>query len=108
MPARIAPRHPVRVYLAPWREHLALTQQEVGDRFEPPIDKGTVSRWETAKRIPSLNVLAAYAEALGIRIGQLYQPPSERPSLDEMIAGAPEDLQRKAAEVVGIIVKTGV
>jgi transcriptional regulator with XRE-family HTH domain len=107
MPARIGPRHPVRVFLAAWREHLGMTQQQVGDRIGQGVTKGTVSRWESTKRVPTANVLAAYADALRIPVANLYRPPSSRPSLDDMIADAPEDLQRKAAEVVGIIIKTG-
>jgi len=107
MPDRIGPRLPVRVYLAAWREHLRLTQQQVGDRIAGGIDKGTVSRWENAKRVPSVNVLAAYAEALHLPIANLFRRPNTRASLDEVIADAPDELKDKAEEVVRIIVKTG-
>lgn len=101
MPERITPRRPVRVYLALWREHLKLTQQEVGDRIgRHGVDKGTVSRWETATRAPSLDVLAAYAEALRIPIAWLYRRPSDGPSLDDMVADAPGDLRAMAVDIV--------
>jgi transcriptional regulator with XRE-family HTH domain len=106
MPKRIAPKRPVRVYLAEWREHLRLTQQEIGERIGD-VDKGTVSRWETAKRAPSLDVLAAYAEALRVPVGFLYRRPNLGPSLDDMVADAPEELQRKAAEMIGILLRQG-
>lgn len=107
MPERIGPRRPVRVYLAAWREHLKLTQQQVGDRIAGGIDKGTVSRWENAKRVPSVNVLAAYAEALHLPVATLFRRPDDRASLDEMVVNASKELRDKAEEVVKIIVKTG-
>lgn len=106
MPQRIAPRRPIRVYLALWREHLKLTQQEVGDRIgHNGVDKGTVSRWETATRALSLDVLAAYAEALRIPVAWLYRRPTDEPSLDDMVADAPQNVRRRAAEMIGILVK---
>ena len=107
MPTRIGPRNPVHVYLAEWRGHFGLTQQQVADRIAGGINKNNISRWETADRMPSVDVLAAYAEALGIPVSRLYRPPSDRPSLDEMIANASNELKDKAAEVVRIIIKTG-
>lgn len=107
MPARIGPRKPVRVYLAAWRNHLGLTQQQVGDRIGGGVDKATISRWENAKRTPSLNVLAAYAEALQIPVENLYRPPNEEPSLDAMLQGASKDVRDKVVEVAKILLKTG-
>lgn len=105
MPPRISPRKPVRVFLAEWREHFGLTQQQVGDRIAKGIDKANISRWENSKRIPSAEVLAAYAEALGISVGNLYRKPSDRPSLDELIADAPDEVKDKAVEIVRIMAK---
>jgi len=96
----------VRVYLAAWRKHLGLTLQQVGDRIGNGVGKGTVSRWENAERVPTLNVLGAYAEALRIPIGNLFRQPGTRGSLDEAIADAPKDVQDKAAEMVRILVRT--
>jgi len=107
MPDRIRPRVPVRVYLAAWREHLGLTQQQVGDRINGGVEKGTVSRWETTKRVPSINVIAAYAEALRIPTSYLFRRPETRASLDEIMADASDELKNKAEEMLRILVRTG-
>lgn len=102
----INPRHPVPVYLALWREKFGLTQEQVGDRIGQGVGKGTISRWETDTRAQSLGVLAAYAEVLGIPVSYLYRRPTDVPSLDDMVADAPEDLQRRAAEMIEILLRT--
>jgi transcriptional regulator with XRE-family HTH domain len=86
MPPRIGPKRPIRVFLTLHREAKTLTQEQVGNRIKPTVDKGTVSRWENAPpgRL-SLGVIAAYAEALGIHPTELYRPPGET-SLDAMAA----------------------
>lgn len=103
MPPRIVPRVPVRVYLAEWRVHLGLTQQEVADGIAGGIPNANISRWENEKRVPSIDVLAAYAEALKIPVANLYRLPSARPSLDEIIANASPDIQDKAVSIVKIL-----
>ena len=107
MTIRISPLRPVHVYLKDWREHLGLTQQQVGDRIPPHgVDKATVSRWETARRTPSLNVIAAFAEALGIPIGDLYRKPGDGPSIDSMLAHRP-DIRRQILEIIPVLLKQG-
>lgn len=103
----IQPRRPVPVYLALWREKFGLTQEELGERIGQGVGKGTVSRWETDTRAQTAGVLAAYAEALGIPVSWLYRKPTNTPSLDEMIADKPEELQRRAAEMLEILLRTG-
>lgn len=96
MPPRIGPRKPIRVFLAEWRESLNLSQEQVGGRIEPPVDKGTVSRWENA--LPgrlTLGVIAAYAEALGRHPTEMYRPPSD-PSLDALAADFDESTRGRA------------
>jgi transcriptional regulator with XRE-family HTH domain len=96
MPARIAPRKPVKIFLREWREHLGLTQDRLGDRIGADgVDKGTISRWESADRIPTSDVMAAYAEALGIPVTYLYRMPATGHSLDELAADlSPQDIQK--------------
>ena len=70
-----------------WREHLGFTQEKIGARIGPDgVDKGTISRWESSDRIPTINVMAAFAEAIGIRVVDLYRLPSDRCSLDLLAA----------------------
>lgn len=84
-----------------------MTQEQLGNRIHPPVDKGTVSRWETAQpgRL-SLGVIAAYAEAIGRPVVDMYRPaPKEAdeaptPSLDALAQGLEPDLWQRAADVI--------
>jgi transcriptional regulator with XRE-family HTH domain len=113
MPPRVTPRKSVPVFLVEWREHLGLKQQQVGDAFEPPTDKGTISRYERDRRGLSLNVLAAYAEALStlsgrrIPVTHLYRRPNDEESLDDMVARAPKALRETAREMIGLLLRRG-
>ena len=79
-----------------WREHLGLTQDRLGARIGTDgVDKGTISRWESADRVPTSDVMAAYAEALGIPVTYLYRLPTTGHSLDELAADlSPQDVQK--------------
>lgn len=88
---RIGPRRPFRVFLREWREYLDLTQETVGNRFDPPVDRGQISKIETKARTGHIGneTVAAYAEALNRPIVDMYgHPPAkeqpERKSLDEI------------------------
>lgn len=98
----------MRVYLALWRDWARLTQEQLGGRIHPPVDKGTISRWETAPpgRL-SLGVIAAYAEAVGRPVVDMYRPPPKEasngaaaPSLDALAQGLEPDLWQRAADVI--------
>ena len=107
---RIGPKKPVRLYLRQHREAKGLTLQQVADRIETtdgePVGRGTISRWETKKRGLGENVIAAYAEAIGVETGALYKPPSNEPSLDELAAKLPRELRQKAIEIITVLLKT--
>lgn len=84
---RIGPKHPRHIYLQEWRESRGLTGQQLGDRLG--VSKGTISRWESGKRVPNTNVLEALAEALSTPVETLFGPPL-----------APTDVQVITAEVI--------
>lgn len=116
MVARIGPRRAIRVYLAAWREaeRPTLTQEALGLRFQPPVDKATISRWESITAIGgkdregrslSVGVVAAYAEALGREAVEMYRPPAAHPSLDALLAKMPPDLAEQAINVVTALAK---
>lgn len=66
-----------------------MTLEQLGGRFEPPVDKGTVSRWENAKPGHlTLGVIAAYAEAIERPVADLYRlpPPKDKPALPSLDA----------------------
>jgi transcriptional regulator with XRE-family HTH domain len=83
------------VFLTAWRENAGVSQEQLGNRIQPPVDKGTVSRWENAPpgRL-TLGVIAAFAEALDLHPTQLYRPPPPKdagPSLESLIADLDEE-----------------
>lgn len=100
MPARIYPRRPVPVFLKEWREYIDLTLDEVGGRFHPPVSKSTVFRWEEAK--PGeirIGVIAAYAEALGRHVTEMFRLPpadNEPASLDVAAASLTREQRNRA------------
>jgi transcriptional regulator with XRE-family HTH domain len=101
MPPRIGPKRPVRVYLAQHREKAGLTQQQLGERIDPIVDKGTVSRWEAAKPGHlTLGVIAAFAEALGKHPTEMYRPPQDGPSLDALAAPLEPRDREVAADLI--------
>lgn len=105
MPPRIGPRNKklARVFLRAWREHdfPTMSQEQFGQRFHPPVDKGTVSRWENAQPGHlTLGVIAAYAEALGRQPAEMHGPPGQGQSLDAMATGLDKTLRDRAADVI--------
>jgi transcriptional regulator with XRE-family HTH domain len=87
--SRIGPKRPFRVYLREWREHLELTQEAVGNRFDPPVAKGQISKWEKAGATGRIGAetVAAYAEAINRKQILMYSPPRAKaapPTLDDL------------------------
>ena len=99
MPARIYPRRPARLFLAEWRERKELTQEQLGRRLDPAVSDVTVSRWETGKRRPDLNVLAALAEAMNVPLQALFRHP-DQPSADDLLRGQPPEIQSQALRLI--------
>lgn len=104
MPKRIGPKKPIRLFLAAWREKKNLTQQQVADRLE--TSDVTISRWETGERRPDLNAQAAYAEALGIELADLWRHP-DTPSADELLRGQPPDVVDNVFKMIHALRKVG-
>jgi transcriptional regulator with XRE-family HTH domain len=103
-PPRIGPKKPLRHYMAEWREHRGLTQQQLGDRLG--VGKDTVSRWENDRRGISLNVLGAVAEALDVPPVSLYRRPApDSTSPEDLLAGAPEQVRQEAAVYIDFLIR---
>ncbi len=100
MASRIYPKRPPRLYLAEWRESKGLTQAQLGARLG--VNSVTVSRWETERRSPDLNVLAAISEALGIDISSIYRHP-EQPSADDLLRDQPKEVREQALNLIRAI-----
>lgn len=82
-----------------------MTQQQVGDRFDPPVDKGTISRWETTARGLTINSLAAYAEAIGVQPSALYHKPNDDEDLEALAARVPRQERRTARRLLRALVE---
>ncbi len=78
MPKRIAPKIPVKIYLAEWRASRSLTQAALADLLG--TDDMTISRWERGVVKMSVENMAAVAEVLSIDTADLLHDPIE-PSL---------------------------
>lgn len=104
MVARIRSKTTPRHYLKEWRLKLGLKQQQLADRMDTGKDQ--ISRWESAKRGVSMEVLFALADALGIDPAALLHDP-EAPSIDELLraAGASPETRGQAFVVVEALVK---
>lgn len=95
MPDRIYPKRKRPVFLAEWRLHKGLTQQQLADRLG--TSDVTISRWETKKRRPNDDAREALAEAMGIEPEDLFRHP-DTPSADALLRGQPP-------EVVELVIK---
>ena len=102
MVTRIGPRRPRRTYIAEWRESRGLTQIELAARLE--TTDVTISRWETGKRQPDINALAAIAEALDVDLTDLYRHP-DQPSADALLRDQPQDVREQAIKLIKAIRK---
>lgn len=106
MVVRIGPKQPHRLYLAEWREKAGLTQEQLGERLG--TSDVTISRWETRRRQPDLNALAALCEALEGALGldlqpmDLYRHP-DTPSADALLRGQPPEVRDEAIKIIRAI-----
>jgi transcriptional regulator with XRE-family HTH domain len=87
----------MRLFLAEWREHRGLTQEQLAARLG--TTHVTVSRWETHKRQPDLNAQAAIAEAMDIEPVDLFRHP-DRPSADALLRGQPPEVVDNAMKMI--------
>jgi transcriptional regulator with XRE-family HTH domain len=104
MVTRIGPKQPHRSYIREWREKLGLTQDQLAGRLG--TTKASISRWENKKRGPTLNVVAAIAEALDRPITDLFRHP-DQPSVDELLRAEPQQRQNAAVEIVKAYLRGG-
>ena len=100
MPTRIGPKKIIRLFIAEWRVHMGLTQQQLADRLE--TTHVTISRWETRKRQPNLSAQEAIAEALGIDVTDLRRHPNQ-PSADALLRGQPPEVVEQALKLIAAI-----
>lgn len=112
MVERIGPKKPrQRAYLREHRKAKGWSQTELANRME--TTKATISRYETGKRDYPGGFLAAFAEAVGKKEGDLFSLPDTasptpgEPSIDAMLKGKPKIIKQQAIAVVEALLKTG-
>lgn len=101
---RIGRKAPIRHYLREWRQLKGLTQEQLADRLE--TGKDTISRYERDDRKLTIEVAAAFAEALGIEPMAIFRHP-DQPSADELLARATPEQRRQAMAIIETLLKTG-
>jgi transcriptional regulator with XRE-family HTH domain len=107
MATRIGRRRPARLYLDQWFEYRGLNDEKVAARIG--VDRTTVWKWRNNQSRLDPDKIAALAEALDCKPEQLWQlpPRAERPSVDALLQDAPDDVVRKAVEMISILRRTG-
>lgn len=101
MVTKIKEKVPPHIYLREWRLKRGLAQERLAERVN--TNKAQVSNWENGKRRPDSKNQAALADALDIEVVDLFRHP-DRPSADELLRGASEELRAKAIEMIKVLV----
>lgn len=92
------------LYIAEWMKELGLTDEKLAERME--TSRVTVWRWRTEQHRLNPKKIAALALAMDLAPEAFWRLPG-RPSLDAIVRDSPDDVVKKAADVVAIIAKTG-
>ncbi len=100
MPARVAQKREVRLYLAEWREHRGLKLQQVADHLGLTI--GTISRWETRLAQSNLATQEAIADLFDIDVIDLRRRPNQ-PSADALLQDQPQEVVELALKYIASI-----
>jgi transcriptional regulator with XRE-family HTH domain len=105
--ARIGRRRPARLYLEEWFGYRELNDEKIAARIG--VDRTTVWKWRDNQSRLDPDKIAALAEALNCEPEQLWRMPPrpDRPSVDAMLKDAPDDVVRKAVEMISILRRTG-
>ena len=90
------------LYIAEWIEHLHLSHETIGNRMG--VSRTTVWRWQKQQHRLTPGKIAALAEAMNLNAVDLFSPP-HRPSLDAMLADAPDDLFDRARELIQVLTR---
>ncbi len=93
--------------IASYRTAAGLTQAELAERVGDGVEAVSLSRWETGARSPSVTMLYAVAQALGVGVGDLVDDEAEDqekpagPELGRVLARA-DDQQRDLVTRIAI------
>jgi transcriptional regulator with XRE-family HTH domain len=97
---RIGRRHPIRFFLAEWREHRHLDQDALAERME--TTKATISKLENGKMQMTGKWMATAANALGIDPEDLLHHP-DKPTPNELLRNATDEQRRLAVDMLKVI-----
>lgn len=92
-----------RLFLKEWREHKGVAPEAMADRLD--VTRQTIHRWEREQWRLDPPKQVAYADALDLEPEDLWRPP-DRPSVDALLANAPDDLRQRAREMISILLKS--
>ena len=104
MVTTIGQRGRAHLYIKEWMDHREMSDERVASRLG--VARETVWKWRTQPTRLNPGKLQALAAVLGIEPPDFYRPPS-RPSLDAMVAEAPDDVQAMAVDIVRRLVRRG-
>ncbi len=93
------------LYIAEWRESRGLSTDRLADRLD--VGRATMWKYEAGRLKVGPDIQAAIAEALNIDPGDLWRPPSDRPSLDRMAKDLPDESFAAIADLVRRLSRTG-
>jgi transcriptional regulator with XRE-family HTH domain len=85
-------------------EKRGLSDERLAGRLD--VERETVNRWRNYPQRLSLPRIEELAEALDLEPADLWRHP-DRPSADALLRDAPADVQIKAVEMIGILLRTG-
>jgi transcriptional regulator with XRE-family HTH domain len=107
MVTHIGRRRPGHLYLDEWFSDRGLNDEKVAARIG--VDRTTVWKWRKNQSRLDPDRIAALAEALNCKPKQLWGLPPDpgRPSIDALLEDAPDDVVRKAFEMISILHRAG-
>lgn len=104
MVPRIGPKRPRRIFLSEWMDKRGLSDERLAGRLS--VERETVNRWRNYPQRLSLPRIEEIAAALDLEPADLWRHP-DRPSADALLRDASPELQNKAVEMIGILLRTG-
>jgi transcriptional regulator with XRE-family HTH domain len=107
MATRIGRHRPTRLFLDQWFEYRGLNDGKVAARIG--LDRSTIWKWRSNQSRLDPDKIAALAVALDCKPEQLWQlpPRPDRPSVDALLQDAPDEVVRRAVEMVAILRRAG-
>ena len=97
MVTKIGQRRRAHLYIKEWMDHRGMSDEKAASRLG--VARETVWKWRTQPARLNPEKLQGLAAILDMEPQEFYRPP-DRPSLDAMVANAPDDVQAMAVDIV--------